>query len=187
MLAYSSVEHMGILSLGAGLGGRDGTFGMLLHAVNHSVTKAMLFLVAGNILSFYKTKQSAAIRGMSHVVPWTTALWIAGFLAITGSPPFGVFLSEFTILKGALDQGRGIVAMVYLGLLVLIFVGMATIVLNMAQGERDATRDSLPRETPSMVIPPLILGIMALGLGLYIPPLLYNLLANATRALGGSS
>jgi hydrogenase-4 component F len=187
MLAYSSVEHMGILSLGAGLGGRDGTFGMLLHAVNHSVTKAMLFLVAGNILGFYKTKQSAAIRGMSHVAPWTTALWIAGFLAITGSPPFGVFLSEFTILKGALDQGRGIVAMVYLGLLVLIFVGMATIVLNMAQGERDATRDLLPRETPSMVIPPLILGIMALGLGLYIPPLLYNLLQNATRALGGSS
>jgi hydrogenase-4 component F len=187
MLAYSSVEHMGILALGTGLGGRDGTFGMLLHAVNHSVTKAMLFLVAGNILAFYKTKQSATIHGMNQVVPWTTALWIAGFLAITGSPPFGVFLSEFTILKAALDQGRGFVAALYLALLVLIFVGMATIVLNMAQGEAGTSPRWRPRESPSMIVPPVILGLMTLGLGLYIPPILNNMLRTAAGLLGGGS
>src|SRR5262249_20337999 len=159
------------------LGGQNGTFGMLLHAVNHSVTKAMLFLVAGNILGFFKTKQSATIRGMNQIVPWTTALWIAGFLAITGSPPFGVFLSEFTILKAAVDQGRGFVAGIYLALLVLIFVGMATIVLNMAQGERPAAARELPlHESPSMVVPPILLGLLSLMLGLYIPPALTSLL-----------
>jgi hydrogenase-4 component F len=187
MLAYSSVEHMGILALGTGLGGKDGTFGMLLHAVNHSVTKAMLFLVAGNILGIFKTKQSATIRGMNQVVPWTTALWIAGFLAITGSPPFGVFLSEFTILKAAVDQGRGVVAGIYLALLVLIFVGMATIVLSMAQGERGTARESPLHESPSMVVPPVLLGLLSLLLGLYIPPALNSLLREAARAVGGAA
>ena len=190
MLAYSSVEHMGILALGTGLGGKDGIFGMLLHAVNHSVTKAMLFLIAGNILAVYRTKQSATIRGMNRVIPWTTFLWIAGFLAITGSPPFGVFLSEFTILKAALDQGHAGIAAAYLGLLVLIFVGMATIVLNMSQGERSSSGEgpageSFLSESPSMIIPPLLLGGMALGLGVYIPPILSEVLDDAVRALGG--
>jgi len=185
MLAYSSVEHMGILALGVGLGGRTGTFGMLLHAINHSVTKAMLFLLAGNILGIFKTKQSATIRAMNRVIPWTTALWIAGFLAITGSPPFGAFLSEFTILKAALDQGRWLVAAVYLALLVLIFIGMATIVLNMSQGERTAPRERLGSETPSMIVPPVLLGLLALMLGLYIPPVLNQMLREAARTLGG--
>lgn len=192
MLAYSSVEHMGVLALGAGLGGRDGTLGMLLHAVNHSVTKAMLFLLAGNILGVYKTKQSATIQGMNSVIPWTTALWIAGFLAITGSPPFGIFVSEFTILKAALDQGHGVVAAAYLALLILIFVGMATIVLNMAQGEPAPSADPArplhrPRESLSMIVPPLLLGLMALTLGLYIPSPVSELLQAAARALGGGS
>ena len=187
MLAYSSVEHMGILALGAGLGGKDGTYGMLLHAVNHAVTKAMLFLVAGNIRQVFKTKQSATIRGMNQVVPWTTALWIAGFLAINGCPPFGVFLSEFTILKAALDHGRGVVATIYLALHVLIFIGMATIVLNMSQGERSASREPLLRESPSMIVPPALLGVLSLGLGLYIPTVLNDMLRVAARALGAGS
>jgi hydrogenase-4 component F len=102
MLAYSSVEHMGILALGVGLGGAA-TFGAMLHAVNHSLVKATLFMVAGNILAVYKTR-STGVRGVLQVLPVSGALWVAGFLAITGSPPFGPFLSEFTILKAAFDQ-----------------------------------------------------------------------------------
>src|SRR5262249_29440382 len=102
-------------------------------------------------------------------------------------PPFGIFLSEFTILKAAVDQGRGIVAGIYLALLVLIFVGMATIVLNMAQGERRTTGESLLRETPSMVVPPVLLGLITLLLGLYIPPALNSLLREAARAVGGGA
>src|SRR5262249_27495257 len=102
-------------------------------------------------------------------------------------PPFGVFLSEFTILKAAVDQGRGVVAGIYLVLLVLIFVGMATIVLNMAQGERPEARESQLRESPSMVVPPVLLGLLSLLLGLYVPPALNSLLREAARAVGGSA
>ncbi len=182
MLAYSSVEHMGILALGVGLGGA-GAFGAMLHAVNHSLTKAMLFLVAGNILAFYQTKSAVAIRGVARVLPVSGALWLAGLLAITGSPPFGMFLSEFTILKAALDQNRPVVAVLYLLLLAIIFMAMTTLVLRMAQG--DATRPR-QRESALAILPPLALGAAALALGLYIPPALETLLRGAAKLLGGA-
>ena len=102
MLAYSSIEHMGILALGVGIGGLAG-FGAHAAHVNHSLTKAMLFFAAGNILAVYRTKSTDHARGVLRTLPVTGLLWIAGFLAITGSPPFGPFLSEFAILKGAID------------------------------------------------------------------------------------
>ena len=106
----------------------------MLHTVNHSLTKAMLFLAAGNILALYRTKSTTRVRGVLRTLPVTGVLWLAGFLAIVGSPPFGPFLSELTILKGMLDAGRPVVAVVYLLALAIVFVGMATIFLRMAYG-----------------------------------------------------
>src|SRR5260370_40863152 len=100
---------MGILALGSGVGGAA-TFGAMLHAVNHSLTKASLFLVAGNILAVYQTKSTAEVRGVFRVLPASGLLWIAGFFAVTGSPPFGLVLSEFTILKAPLGQRHGVIA-----------------------------------------------------------------------------
>jgi len=171
MLAYSSVEHMGILALGVGLGG-VGVFGSLLHAVNHSLTKAALFLVAGNILAAYATKSTSDVRGIRRVLPVTGVLWLAGFLAITGSPPFGTFLSEFTILKAALDQHHYAVAVLYLILLGLIFIAMANLVLPMTQGE--ALNKGQPAERKRgeplwSVAPAAVLLALTLTLGLWIP------------------
>ncbi|MBI4369511.1 MAG: NADH dehydrogenase FAD-containing subunit [Elusimicrobia bacterium] len=165
MLAYSSVEHMGVLALGVGLGSA-GAFGAMLHAVNHSVIKAMLFLVAGNILSVYKTKSALEVRGALRILPLSGALWLAGLLAISGSPPFGAFLSEFVILKAALDQGQILVAVFYLIFLAMVFVGMATTVLGMALG--DASR-SPHKEGWSRTFPPAILAACSLLLGIHIP------------------
>lgn len=196
MLAYSSVEHMGILALAVGLGG-VANFGAMLHAVNHSLTKGMLFLVAGNILAAYKTKSTEDIRGVLKILPFSGVLWVAGFLAITGSPPFGPFLSELIILKSALDQGRIVVASLYLVFLSIIFIGMATIVLRMAQGApsgKPAEMFSIPMEekilapfpeSPLAVAPPMALGAALLMLGLYIPPVLRNVLEQAARAIAG--
>jgi hydrogenase-4 component F len=181
MLAYSSVEHVGILSLGIGLGG-VGVFGALLHAVNHSLTKAMLFLVAGNILGAYHTKSTTEVRGVLRVLPVSGVLWVAGLFAITGSPPFGPFLSEFIILKASLDQGRTVVAIIYLALLAVIFIGMVTIALRMAQGA--ATKEP-QREPLIAVLPPMLLGVGVLVLGIYIPPVISELLHQTARALGG--
>ncbi len=184
MLAYSSVEHMGILALGVGLGG-VAAFGAMLHAVNHSLTKAMLFLVAGNILAAYQSKSTADVRGVLRVLPVSGVLWVMGFLAITGSPPFGPFLSEFTILRGALDQGRGAVAVAYLALLAVIFVGMASAVLRMSQGVPVSEPRRVPAREPALsIVPPAILAVLVLVLGLYIPGFVRQAIVEAARTLG---
>jgi hydrogenase-4 component F len=190
MLAYSSVEHVGILSFAVGLGGNAG-YGAMLHAVNHSLTKAMLFLLAGNILAAYRTKSIREVHGILRTLPFSGVLWIMGFLAITGSPPFGTFLSELVILKSALDQGRFGIAAAYLLILCIIFAAMASIVLSMAQGQPDETTAGTNRpssgffeESPLSVIPPLMLGIAVLALGIYIPAPLQQVLEQAARTFG---
>ena len=200
LLAYSSVEHMGILSLGVGLGGA-GAAGSFLHALNHSLAKAMLFFVAGNILAAYGTKTVANVRGLVRTMPATGILWVAGFLAITGSPPFGLFLSEVTILKAALDDGRILVAVLYLLFLALIFVGMASVFLRMAQGSPPkpigtaepigtampigTAEPRTPRESFLCVFPPAVFCVLVLVLGLYVPPGLKEAIEAAARVVGG--
>jgi hydrogenase-4 component F len=186
MLAYSSVEHMGILALGVGLGG-TAVFGALFHAVNHSLTKGMLFLVAGNILTAMHSK-STSIHGLSRIMPVSAALWLAGFFAITGSPPFGTFLSEFTILKAAIDQGHFVIAAGYLLILAVIFVAMAKIVLKMYYSSPSADKEYSPvPESRLSIIPPILLGVFVLILGVYMPPFLERLLTEAAKQLGGLS
>ncbi len=181
MLAYSSVEHMGILALGVGLGGL-GLFGSFLHTVNHSIVKAMLFLTAGNLLSRFHTKDTTKIQGACDALPITGALWIAGFLAVTGSPPFGTFVSEFTILRATLDQGRWVIAVLYVLFLLLAFAGMSGIVLRMALGKSEVNR---VREPFTAVLPPILFAVLALLLGVYLPGPLADRLRDAAQLLGG--
>jgi len=185
MLAYSSVEHMGILALGVGLGG-SAVFGSLFHAVNHSFAKGMLFMAAGNILTVMHSKSTIKIRGLLHIMPVTSVLWLAGFFAITGSPPFGSFLSEFTILKAALEQGHIIIAIFYALVLSVIFIVMAMIVLRMSFGLPRNTDPIDVHESWSMIAPPLFLGLVTLMLGVYMPPILERLLHEAALQLGGT-
>ena len=186
MLAYSSVEHMGILAFGVGLGGVAAR-GAMLHAVNHSLAKGALFLVAGNILHSFRTKEVAGVQGVVRVLPFSGPLWIAGMLAVTGSPPFGPFLSEFTILHGALLQGRVSVAGLYLAFLAIVFVGMGQAVLRMAQGPPPADGPAARTAEPWLsVAAPAALAAIVLGLGLCVPPALDALLGEAARLVGGS-
>jgi hydrogenase-4 component F len=184
LLAYSSVEHMGVLALGVGLGG-NAVFGAMLHAVNHSLAKAMLFLLAGNILRHYCTTSSHDVRGMRRTMPLTAILWTAGFLAIAGSPPFGLFVSEFSILQAMLQQGRGVIAFVYLGFLAATFVGMSVPVLRMVQDAPPPGVTKTCRETLLNTGPPFALCALVLMLGLYVPPWLAQCLRAAAGTLGG--
>jgi hydrogenase-4 component F len=182
MLAYSSVEHMGVQAIGVGLGGA-GVFGAMLHSVNHSVTKAALFLTAGNILAYFGRKRVDEVSGMNRALPISAVLWIAGFLAITGTPPFGAFLSEFTILKAALDRDHAIVAVFYLAILALIFIGMSNIFLRMVQGSPPKTPRPGTRETPLALLSPLVLLSCTLLLGMYVPRPLNKLCRDVESAL----
>lgn len=168
MLAYSSVEHMGILliALGVGLGA---TWGGMLHMAGHSLIKAALFLLAGNILAAYHTKSSHDVTGMARVLPVTGPLWLAGMIAITGSPPFALFLSEFSVLQGALQRGLFWPGVLYLLLLGIIFVGMITPVLRMYKGKPPPGMVPVAKESPLLAAPSACLLFLALLLGLIMP------------------
>jgi hydrogenase-4 component F len=184
MLAYSSVEHMGILALGVGLGG-GAVFGAMYHALNHTLAKGGLFLLSGNVLRAFRTK-STALRGMVRVLPVTGVLWVAGMLAITGWPPFGTFMSEFTVLRGALDGGRPWVAGLFLALLATVFLGMGRTMLSMAQGQPEGAlaRHHVPEPFLSVAAPAVLL-LLALLFGLALPGPLREVLDAAARAVGG--
>jgi hydrogenase-4 component F len=180
MLAWSSVEHMGLLAVAVGLGGA-GISAAMLHAVNHSMAKGMLFLLAGNILARYRTRAAAEVTGLLGT------LWLLGFIAITGSPPFGPFLSELAILRAAFAQGRTATGIACVVLLALVFLGMARVVLRMAQGPaaRAATAGADgPRESWLDVGPPVLLFSFVLLLGVWVPPVVGAAIASAASALG---
>jgi hydrogenase-4 component F len=186
MLAYSSVEHMGILVLGIAIGGA-GTFGALLHMLNNGLTKGVLFLSAGNIHRAFGSKRTDDVTGALRVLPASSALFLAGFFAITGTPPFGPFVSEFTILSAIVHAERYGIAAAFLVLLVVVFVGMGGTVLAVVQGEPSERALATPyRDGWLSVAPIALLLALVLGLGLWIPESLSALLHDAVRVVEGT-
>jgi hydrogenase-4 component F len=187
MLAYSSVEHMGILVLGLGIGG-GAVFGSLLHMINNALTKAVLFLSAGNIHRAYGSKSVDHVSGALRHVPVSAAMFLAGFLAITGSPPFGPFVSELSILRAAFDAGRYGVAAAFLVLLAIVFIGMGSAVVSVVQGRPSERSVARPfREEVGTVAPILLCLAAVLVLGLHVPAPLERLLREAAAHVGGGS
>jgi hydrogenase-4 component F len=185
MLAYSSVEHMGILVLGAGLGGLA-LFGALLHMINNALTKGVLFLSVGNIHRAFDSKNTDVVRGAIGRVPVSAALFLVGFLAITGSPPFGPFVSEFTIARSAFASGHFVAAGLYLALLMAVFLGMGSTVLAVVLGEPPPrTSPAAPRERASLTLPIVLALLFVLALGVYLPSLLRELLEQAAAHIEG--
>jgi hydrogenase-4 component F len=123
MLAYSSVEHMGLVTIGLALGPL-GTFAAFLHLVNHAVAKSMSFLLAGRILTRYRTSEVAGVSGLLRAMPWTGGLFGIGLLSLVGLPPFGLFLSEFLLVRAAVVTGRLWVAGAVLTLLFIAFTAL---------------------------------------------------------------
>jgi hydrogenase-4 component F len=187
LLAYSSVEHMGLLVLGLGLGGL-GTYGAVLHLLNNGLVKGWLFLVVGNLVLAAGSSAAADLRGMLRARPVSAMLVVAGLLAVTGSPPFGLFLSEFAIVSGAVREHHPLVAGAALILLAVIFVGIARMILEMVLGERsEPDTPAEGREGAWMVAGPLALAALVLMLGSYLPAPLRAELARAAVTLGGGA
>lgn len=130
MLAYSSVENMGMIALGVGFAGMAAQ-GAVFQMINHSIVKAMLFITAGSFVHRYGTHRVALICDARRLLPKSSMLWLAGFLAISGMPPFGIFPSKLMILLGGLAQGYRYSVIFVLLALAWIFIGMARTVLTM--------------------------------------------------------
>ena len=123
LMAYSSVEHMGVVALGFGFGGPLGVAGAFYHMLNHSLNKSLMFFGAGNVMRAYGSKQMRNIHGVWRQFPVQGAFWLAGAAAITGAPPFGLFLSELIILRAGFVSGYAWAVYAMVVLLIVIFIG----------------------------------------------------------------
>ena len=123
MLAYSSIEHTGLMCVGLALGPL-GTFAAMLHLVNHTLAKSMMFFLAGRVLHRYRTTEIGRVSGLLKVMPWTGGLFAAGVLAVVGLPPFGLFISEFALFRAGFAAGRPWLMGLVLALLAVAFVSM---------------------------------------------------------------
>ncbi len=153
LLAYSSIEHMGIIAIGLGLGGPLGLFGALLHTFNHAVAKSLLFFGAGNVRHNLNTLHVDSIRGLSRSMPQLSAALVIGALAIVGLPPFSLFVSEFGILSEAFAQAHYVVAILFLIMLSIVFGGFAFHFLGMLSGEPNRSPENarlVPSEYTTM-------------------------------------
>ena len=183
MLAYSSIEHMGILVLGVGLGGA-GIFAALLHMLNNGLTKGVLFLSAANIHRAFDSKSIDEVRGAMRRVPLSGTLFLFGFFAITGSPPFGPFVSEFLILSRAFQADRFLLGGGVLLLLLVVFVGMGRTVLTMLQGPASVQAGRTSYRDGWLTGLPVVASMaLVLILGLHIPKQIEALLREAARFL----
>lgn len=186
LFAYSSIEHMGIVTLGIGFGGL-GTFAALLHMIYHSLAKSVLFFSAGNILLKYGSTKMQKVRGVLSVMPVTGVLLLIGFLAITGMPPFGLFLTEIYILSAGIADHLPVVIGVLL-LLLLVFAGFLRHIVGMTlSGYKapDTTPIAFGESGYLTVIPPILLLSLLIVAGFYLPAPIKSLLDSAASLING--
>jgi hydrogenase-4 component F len=134
MLAYSSVEHIGVVCLGLGFGGTWGVAGALLHVGNHALAKSVLFLLSGRIRAAFGTADIAAVSGLLAAMPVTGHGFLLGMLALLGLPPFGLFLSEVLIFGAGFGSGHALAAGAGLAFLVVAFAGLLRAAHGMLYG-----------------------------------------------------
>src|SRR5205809_1558628 len=183
MLAYSSVEHTGIIALGLGFGGYWGMLGALLHMVNHALGKSMLFLLSGSILLKYRTTEIRGVRGLMKAAPWTGFAFLCGILALIGLPPFGPFVSEFIIFRAGFEAHSVSYVVTGIALLALVFAGMLGSVNRMLYGQAsEQVKPGDPFRWPMM---PMALNlILLLGFGLLLPDGVQEFFGHVLKVVG---
>ena len=178
LLAYSSMENIGLVVLAFGLGGPAGIFAGLLHALNHSLVKALMFCTTGNILIKYRSRSLDQIKGMLQAIPATSVLLFLGALALVGTPPFNIFLSKFLIITSGLKDYIWLMLLTLL-LLSVVFAAFFRVISSTLFGEKPEGMQKSEYHWLTLV-PPAVLIVLMLVLGLYIPPQLNTLLNGAT-------
>lgn len=184
LLAYSSIEHMGIIAAAIGFGGKLGLYGAFLHMLNHAVTKSSMFLVAGNVTQKYRTKKIGRIKGAVRTMPVTGPVLLLCTFALAGVPPFNMFLSEFAIISSGFSQGKLLSAGLMLGLITIVFAGLIFAAGKMAFGTPSAkVRPGENGKWSAFIVTvPLIVILL---MGIYVPPFVEHMLAQVVSLMGG--
>lgn len=184
MLAYSSVEHMGIVSLGIGFGGIFGIYGAILQIINHAIAKPLMFFASGTISQKYETKVMSKIKGIIKVMPISGALFLIGGFALVGMPPFNIFLSEFLVLSSGFQSGQFLVTMIVIAFLVITFAVFLRHLIKMTFGNPvlEMKKDDMGKLA---IAPMIILASLVVIFGFYIPEQLQTLVHNASSIISG--
>ena len=206
LLAYSSVEHMGILAIGLSFGAPVALAGVLLHVLAHAAAKANAFMGAGVLVRKYGTKRVGSIRGGIDLLPWSGPLLLMAVLALSAMPPFGIFRSEFQIVSGGFAASNNAAAAVLIIGVTVAFLGLAVAsnrMLLTTGTERQTDAKRLPRSAPPaahaggpgrlargepsawMVVPVLAGIVVLLILGVHPPGHLTALLTRGVAELRG--
>jgi len=183
LFAYSSIEHVGIIMVGFGVGGPAGVFGGLFHMINHALAKSTAFYSAGMVFLRYGHKNLQGVTGLLRQTPLVGGAMLLSVLALAGMPPFGLFISEILIVVGAYNE-RPWVAYIFLGILSLAFAALVYQVLRMLLGD--------PKE-PGIAVSPggdrfaavsFVINLMAMAyIGIHMPGFLRDLFVPMTGIL----
>ena len=199
LLAYSSIEHMGLMALAAAAGGALATSALLLHMLGHGLIKAAMFVLAGRILAAEGTSKVADVRDLLARRPDLARPFLAGTAALLGFPPFVLFFTEVAIVIAGWQSGLGLPMAIALGLLLVVFAGLGRHVsaMTISAGPPPATQPTGNATPPDPTPPTVALGAgpgapvalalaAAAALGFLAVPLA-EVLARAAAALGGGS
>ena len=183
LMAYSSVEHMGVIALGFGFGGPLGTAGALYHMLNHSLNKSAMFFGAGAVMRAYQTKRIPSIRHVMRQLPVLGGLWLAGAVAITGAPPFALFLSELTIIRAGLADAKYFLIGLMAILLIIIFVGFLNHFRTMYFEDGETVIGKIAPVSPWCLLPMWLALVPLLAMGLWWPQILWDHFQSIAHAL----
>ncbi|MBI5194882.1 MAG: hydrogenase 4 subunit F [Nitrospirae bacterium] len=188
LLAYSSIEHMGIISLGAGIGGLAGFYGAFLHILNHALSKPLMFFTSGRIQAHYGSTKIENVCGVLSSMPLLGTLTFIGALSLAGAPPFNIFLSEFTILKAGIDKGLWTAVGLFLFFAVIVFYGVLSgfgkILLGNKKPEFRIQNNSDSRADIFSNMIMIGMASMIILLGVTIPDFIDNTIIKCIGALG---
>jgi len=182
MLAFSSIEHMGLISVSVGFGIFLGIYGALLHVINHAVVKSLLFFSSGTISQKYQTKSIADTSGIIKTMPITGFMFLIGGLAIIGMPPFNIFMSEFLMLSSGFSSENFLASALVILFLVVIFASFGKHLLHMVFGnpKSEMKKEDLGKLS---ILPMIILVSIIFIMGIYVPEPLQTLIEDATKII----
>ncbi|MBI5188043.1 MAG: hydrogenase 4 subunit F [Nitrospirae bacterium] len=196
LLAYSSIEHMGIISLGIGIGGPVGIYGALLHVLNHALSKPLMFFASGKIQSHYGSTRIENVNGVLSSIPLLGILTFIGALSLSGTPPFNIFLSEFTILKAGVDKGMWLMVGLFLFFAVIVSYGILSgfgkMLFNSPQSSVQSPQSLTPglltanRRLPDLFSNAIMItiAIFIIVLGFTIPDFIDSTIKECIKILG---
>jgi hydrogenase-4 component F len=187
LLAYSSIEHVGIMAIGFGIGGEAGAFGALLHMTYHTFAKPVAFFSAGTLAQLHSSSNFDGMGGGTiGRAPISSALLLLATAIITGSPPFGIFFSEMIILRAGFGSPHVVATVVFLAALIVLFCGFAYQIGRLVLGPPPTEGvKSTPETLDLCLITAIVAAIIAVTAGFYLPKPLLDLIHAASQVVGG--